>query len=131
MTEGTRTMTKPSPLTAHWDWQLSARCRYTGSDLFFARENEGLGERLRRERDAKEVCSQCPVRQRCSDHALTFAEPFGVWGGTTESDRRFQRASPSTDTPRMTGRPSVQLRVSPTHPRPGMKERRMPAAVLP
>ncbi|MFE7416749.1 WhiB family transcriptional regulator [Rhodococcus sp. NPDC057529] len=94
--------------------------------MFFARETEGSGERLRRERDAKEVCSQCPVRQRCRDHALTFAEPFGVWGGTSESDRRFQRARPSTDTP---GRSSAQLRVSPTHPRPGVKERRMPAAL--
>ncbi|MFD7007886.1 WhiB family transcriptional regulator [Rhodococcus jostii] len=33
------------------------------------------------------MCSQCPVRQACRDHALTARELFGIWGGMSEEDR--------------------------------------------
>lgn len=35
---------------------------------------------------AKAVCAGCAVRQEC--RATHFQEPFGVWFGTTESERR-------------------------------------------
>jgi WhiB family transcriptional regulator, redox-sensing transcriptional regulator len=37
--------------------------------------------------DAKAVCRTCCVRARCLAYALAHHE-YGVWGGTTERDRR-------------------------------------------
>lgn len=33
-------------------------------------------------------CTACPVRTECLDHALEQREMHGVWGGTTERERR-------------------------------------------
>lgn len=38
--------------------------------------------------DAKKVCAACPVRDRCLAFALDIAEPWGVWGGFSEAERR-------------------------------------------
>ncbi|MBS3694144.1 WhiB family transcriptional regulator [Rhodococcus qingshengii] len=78
----------PAPLNVFWDWQRHASCRYLDTDLFFACDSEGAGQRIRRERAAKQICEQCPVRLRCRTHAISSGEPFGVWGGTTELERR-------------------------------------------
>jgi hypothetical protein len=49
-------------------------------------------------REAKRVCNgtterpPCPVREQCLAHALTNNEQYGVWGGTSESERRRLRA---------------------------------------
>jgi WhiB family redox-sensing transcriptional regulator len=34
------------------------------------------------------ICGICPVCEDCFDHALETNERFGVWGGTTEKERR-------------------------------------------
>lgn len=34
------------------------------------------------------VCKQCPVRDRCLDHAIERPEVHGVWGGLTANQRR-------------------------------------------
>jgi len=44
--------------------------------------------RIARERAAKRVCAACPVRQECLDYALRVREPFGIWGGLNETERR-------------------------------------------
>ena len=33
------------------------------------------------------MCRQCPVIQECRSHALEVGEPYGVWGGLSESER--------------------------------------------
>ena len=40
-------------------------------------------------RAALAVCNVCPVREDCLEHALETNERFGVWGGTTEKERRL------------------------------------------
>mgnify|MGYP002753500384 CR=1 FL=1 len=30
----------------------------------------------------------CPVLEECRDHALSTREPYGVWGGMSEEERR-------------------------------------------
>ncbi|WP_080606336.1 WhiB family transcriptional regulator [Rhodococcus opacus] len=80
-------------LTAHtdfWDWQLHARCRRLGVTSFFAPDGETGGERARRERDAKKICSPCEVQAQCLAHAMRISETYGVWGGTTERERAEQ-----------------------------------------
>lgn len=42
------------------------------------------------ERAAVAVCRACPVREVCLEYALEHGE-LGVWGGTTERERREQR----------------------------------------
>ena len=36
---------------------------------------------------AIQICSNCPVQPACLRLALDRGEEFGVWGGTTPSDR--------------------------------------------
>ena len=40
-------------------------------------------------RKAKEVCQRCPVMDLCREFALQTREPFGVWGGLAEAERRI------------------------------------------
>jgi WhiB family redox-sensing transcriptional regulator len=77
----------PGPNADHWDWQMRARCRGVDSSVFFAPEGERGRARWAREARAKELCRACPVLAQCRAHALTIAEPFGVWGGLSEAER--------------------------------------------
>lgn len=38
----------------------------------------------------KAVCAECPVREQCLEYALDLPEreTMGVWGGTSERERR-------------------------------------------
>jgi WhiB family redox-sensing transcriptional regulator len=33
------------------------------------------------------VCGACTVRRDCLNNALDYNDPWGIWGGTTESQR--------------------------------------------
>jgi WhiB family redox-sensing transcriptional regulator len=37
---------------------------------------------------AKAICAPCPVRTECLEYALDGGEHFGIWGGTSERERR-------------------------------------------
>jgi WhiB family redox-sensing transcriptional regulator len=43
--------------------------------------------------DAKGVCAICPVQASCLDHAMATRERFGIWGGTSERERRRLRSA--------------------------------------
>jgi WhiB family redox-sensing transcriptional regulator len=34
------------------------------------------------------VCNGCPVRFECLEEAYEISEPFGVWGGMNEVERK-------------------------------------------
>ena len=57
----------------------SARCKDENIDLFFS-------ETTRAVEQAKRLCYQCPIASDCRKWATRFAA-FGVFGGTTPSDR--------------------------------------------
>ena len=63
------------------DWHYSALCAQTDPEAFFP-------ERGASTKDAKRICGRCPVQDECLDWALHHDEKFGVWGGTSEQDRR-------------------------------------------
>jgi len=45
-------------------------------------------------------CGTCPVQQQCLDFALKTRQEFGIWGGTTEDERRtLNRASRKVNVP--------------------------------
>ncbi len=71
------------------EWQLNALCRGNHAYLFFPPSTfERKEERERREMKAKAICGVCPVMDSCSEHAVAIREPFGIWGGLTEVERR-------------------------------------------
>jgi WhiB family transcriptional regulator, redox-sensing transcriptional regulator len=71
----------------YWSWRAEARCRDLDSALFFSPDGERGPTRRRRERAAKAVCARCPVQEECAAFALANHEPYGVWGGLTETER--------------------------------------------
>lgn len=63
------------------DWAARAACVGMDSEVFFPETPTGV-------RAAKQVCAGCEVRQQCLIHALAHTERHGVWGGTSERERR-------------------------------------------
>lgn len=77
----------PGPNADFWDWQMDSACRGMDSGVFFHPDGERGQVREAREAAAKAICAGCPVKAECATHALAVREPYGVWGGLTESDR--------------------------------------------
>ena len=77
----------PGPIVDLWEWQRLGACRGRDSAQFFHPDGERGASRNRRETNAKAVCATCPVRAECAAHALAVREPYGVWGGFSESER--------------------------------------------
>lgn len=78
----------PKPVAEEWDWQLHGLCRDLETAVFFHPDNERGPARRRRQEHAKQICRRCPVVAQCRQHALSTREPFGVWGGLDEDERR-------------------------------------------
>ncbi|MDP9074479.1 MAG: WhiB family transcriptional regulator, partial [Actinomycetota bacterium] len=85
-------MTVTQNSTCDWDtddWRRQAACRNTAPDLFFP---VGVtGQALDQIEAAKSVCQQCSVKLDCLEFALVTNQESGVWGGTTEEERRKVR----------------------------------------
>ena len=77
----------PAPLVEIWQWQQHGACRGHDTALFFPPDGERGQQRSIREATAKALCARCPVRLACRAHALAVHEPYGVWGGLSESER--------------------------------------------
>lgn len=61
-------------------------CYRTGLALFFSDDKEDA--RIKTPK-AKSVCAAlCPVRDICLQYALETQSQYGVWGGTTRSERK-------------------------------------------
>jgi WhiB family redox-sensing transcriptional regulator len=58
-------------------------------ELFFPVSNSG--PTLRQIDEAKAVCGGCPVAEQCLDWAVRMGLVDGIWGGTTEMERRAMR----------------------------------------
>ncbi|SFP01225.1 WhiB family transcriptional regulator, redox-sensing transcriptional regulator [Amycolatopsis arida] len=68
------------------EWQHRAACRDEDPELFFPVSDMGPG--ARQTAQAKAVCARCPARIECLEYALDNGLDFGVFGGTTERERR-------------------------------------------
>ena len=80
----------PEPIVEDWEWQHSGSCRSYDTELFFHPEGERGRSRRERVRAAKRICAACPVLIDCRAHALAMSEPYGVWGGMSEEERRAE-----------------------------------------
>jgi len=65
-------------------WREHANCKGINPTLFYPEQ----GANGRDVDAAKVVCSGCTVRQACLDYALDNYEKIGIWGGTSERERR-------------------------------------------
>ena len=70
-------------------WRTSAMCRDLDPDLFFPVGVTGMA--VDQIEAAKEFCQICPSRGECLEFAVTTNQEYGVWGGTTEDERRVLR----------------------------------------
>jgi WhiB family transcriptional regulator, redox-sensing transcriptional regulator len=62
-------------------WRDLGACRGLDPEVFFPESDEDA-------ETAKAICDSCDVRIACLEHALASREKVGVWGGTTERERR-------------------------------------------
>ena len=81
----------PRPEADHWRDQ--AACRDHPTEVFFPGKNNPQAMR-----QAKAICAECPVADRCLDLALSnpWYGDHGVWGGLSENERsKIRRTRPS------------------------------------
>ena len=71
------------------DWRDYAACRDTNPDLFFPVGTTGPA--IEQIEQAKAVCNECPSQAPCLEFALMSNQDSGVWGGTSEEERRKLR----------------------------------------
>jgi WhiB family redox-sensing transcriptional regulator len=71
-------------------WMEEAKC-LGKTDLMFIEHEDGLSlfERSRGVRQAKEVCTGCPVLLKCREFGMT--QKLGVWGGLSATERQALR----------------------------------------
>ena len=82
-------MIKEPLLTTGSSWRERAACLNYPAVLFFGMDDsESSAERRAREENAKRVCMSCEVKAECLEYALSTREPYGIWGGLTEIERR-------------------------------------------
>jgi WhiB family redox-sensing transcriptional regulator len=71
------------------DWATRAACQTADPDVFFPISATAAADPVIRA--ARAVCARCPVRGACAEFALEHRELQGIWGGTTEDERRRLR----------------------------------------
>jgi WhiB family redox-sensing transcriptional regulator len=69
-------------------WSRAA-CSTADPELFFP--ISASGPAVRQVARAKAICAHCQIRRECLDYALDTGSVMGVWGGTTENERRLLR----------------------------------------
>jgi len=65
------------------EWMADAACRGASPKGFHPGPHSA-----REQAEAKEICAGCPVREECLDYALSRPEPYGIWGGLNERERK-------------------------------------------
>jgi WhiB family redox-sensing transcriptional regulator len=88
-------------------WRNLALCRYEDPELFFPVGTLRSGSALIQADEAKTVCRRCPVREQCLAWALAAEPVEGIWGGTTEAERRAARRRTAPKPPAVRKPPAV------------------------
>jgi WhiB family transcriptional regulator, redox-sensing transcriptional regulator len=72
------------------EWMADGACNGTDPSLFFPERGESLAA-------PRSFCARCPVRETCLDYALDHRILHGVWGKTSERQRRELRKQRNAD----------------------------------
>jgi WhiB family redox-sensing transcriptional regulator len=70
-------------------WRNLASCNDFDPDLFFPAGDTGPAAAQIEE--AKRICNECVVKPECLSFAIESNQVNGIWGGTTENERRLVR----------------------------------------
>lgn len=62
-------------------WMALGLCRAYPPETFFPSDGVGVDR-------ARKICATCPVATPCLEYALDHRIEHGVWGGTSERERR-------------------------------------------
>jgi WhiB family redox-sensing transcriptional regulator len=62
-------------------WMEHGLCRQVPPATFFPNDGVGVDH-------ARRICAACPVQSPCLEYALAERIDHGVWGGTSERERR-------------------------------------------
>ena len=68
------------------NWTNRALCKNLDTELFFPQRGESTVH-------VRMVCKACPVVKPCLEYAMRGMEKFGIWGGTSERERRKMRSA--------------------------------------
>jgi WhiB family redox-sensing transcriptional regulator len=77
------------------EWMAKGKCREIPPGAFFPSDGVGVDT-------ARKICADCPVKAPCLEYALFHRIDHGVWGGSSERERRRilrQRRMDGTPTP--------------------------------
>lgn len=88
MARGDDMVRLPAAVVENYEWQKDAACIGMDQELFFHPWNDTPRNRMHRERNAKAICAGCIVKTECLDWSLRVQEPYGIWGGIGEDERR-------------------------------------------
>ena len=69
-----------------FEWMQTGACREEDPDLFFPERGGDFAA-------PKEVCARCDVKDECLAYAMDNHIQFGIWGGTSEHERRKLRGT--------------------------------------
>ena len=83
-------------------WMDDAACIDEDPELFFPVGNGGTAAYDRHVGEARAVCAKCSVRRTCLAYAIT-ANVEGIWGGTTDNERRRVRRREARNTRKKAG----------------------------
>ena len=78
--------------THDWDvsaWRTRSACLDSDPDVFFPIGSTGPA--LEQIETAQRICTACTVRDECLEFALATNQDAGIWGGTSEEERRVIR----------------------------------------
>ncbi len=70
------------------DWRARAACSGYPNTLFFPVSDDAGDANVER---AMAVCAACPVIEDCLEYALETNQRAGIWGGTSERERKSLR----------------------------------------
>lgn len=71
-------------------WHVDALCAEVDAEIFFPEKGQST-------REGKKVCRSCVVRAECLEYALETGQRFGIYGGTSERERRRLLGLPEDD----------------------------------
>ncbi|MFP7695685.1 WhiB family transcriptional regulator [Trueperella sp. LYQ143] len=66
---------------ADLSWMESALCAQTDPDIFYPEKGGSTVP-------ATTICNNCSVRAECLEYAVTNDIRHGIWGGTSDNDRK-------------------------------------------
>ncbi|MEA1904254.1 MAG: WhiB family transcriptional regulator [Actinomycetota bacterium] len=69
------------------DWKERAACAGYPNGLFFP----GPDSNFASVEKARAICRSCPVANECLEYAFQANQRSGMWGGTTEDERKSLR----------------------------------------